>query len=211
MSKGNVLSLFDWSANMVRPWAENGYACYCYDIKHEGSGTIELFEGGGSIHKWHADMRLMDPDLTPFKPCIVFAFPPCTDLAVSGALHFKGKGMQRLIDGLQLVENARVACEHYGAPYMIENPVSTLSTYWRKPDHIFNPCDYGGYLNPPGDEYTKKTCIWQGNGFVMPEYKPVAPVKGSKMWKLPPSEDRAEIRSTTPAGFARAVYESNKG
>jgi hypothetical protein len=32
---------------------------------------------------------------------------------------------------------------------MIENPVSTVSTYWRKPDYTFDPCDYG-------DAYQKK-------------------------------------------------------
>ena len=25
-----------------------------------------------------------------------------------------------------------------GVPYMIENPVSVVSTYWRKPDYIFH-------------------------------------------------------------------------
>jgi hypothetical protein len=39
---------------------------------------------------------------------------------------------------------------------MIENPVSTVSIYWRNPDYKFDPCDYGGYLKPAGDAYTKK-------------------------------------------------------
>jgi len=30
-----------------------------------------------------------------------------------------------------------------------------------------------------------------------------------RIWTCPPSEDRAEIRSATPMGFARAVYEAN--
>mgnify|MGYP003149997532 CR=1 FL=1 len=30
-----VLSLFDLTGNMVRPWAEAGYECYCYDIQHD--------------------------------------------------------------------------------------------------------------------------------------------------------------------------------
>ena len=64
---------------------------------------------------------------------------------------------------------------------MLENPVGVLSSYWRKPDHTFDPCDYGGYLNPAGDAYTKKTCLWTGGGFIMPKKKPVEPVGGSRM------------------------------
>ena len=99
--------------------------------------------------------------------------------------------------------------EWTGAPYLIENPVSTVSTYWRAPDHTFDPCDYGGYLIPPGDAYTKKTCLWTGNGFVMPEPKRVRPTEGSRMHRLPPSEERANARSATPKGFARAVFLAN--
>ena len=40
-------------------------------------------------------------------------------------------------------------------------------------------------------------------------YAPVAATAGSKMWRLPPSEDRAALRSVTPAGFARAFFEAN--
>ncbi|WP_276387758.1 hypothetical protein [Escherichia coli] len=56
----------------------------------------------------------------------------------------------------------------HNVPWMVENPVGALSTLWRKPDFIFNPCAYGGYLPeddnhpafpdvyPPRDAYTKK-------------------------------------------------------
>lgn len=44
----------------------------------------------------------------------------------------------------------------------------------------------------------------------MPEPKPVEPVLGSLMHKLPPSEDRGNIRSVTPEGFAQAVFEANR-
>jgi hypothetical protein len=92
--------------------------------------------------------------------------------------------------------------EWSGAPYLIENPVSTVSTYWRKPDHSFDPSDYG-------DPWTKRTCLWVSGGFVMPPKRPVAPTFGSKMHLLPPSPDRADKRSETPMGFARAVFQAN--
>lgn len=141
---------------------------------------------------------------------MLFAFPPCTHVAVSGASRFKDKGLSGLIDSLDAFRAAVRLAEWTRAPYFIENPVGTVSTYWRKPDYTFDPCDYGGYLNPPGDAYTKRTCLWTGNGFVMPRTKGVFPCEGSKMNRLPPSKDRASLRSVTPKGFARAVFEANR-
>ena len=44
----------------------------------------------------------------------------------------------------------------------------------------------------------------------MPDRKPGEPTLGSLMHRLPPSEDRADLRSATPLGFAYAVFEANK-
>ncbi len=202
MSK-TVLSLCDYTGNMVKPWAEAGYHCICVDIQHDTTPRCE-----GRITYIGADLKTWIPESLDYA--IVFAFPPCTNLAVSGARWFQSKGLRGLIDGLELVERCRVICNAIGKPWFIENPISTLSTYWRKPDYKFNPNEYGGYLDPPGNAYTKKTCLWTGGGFVMPEPKPVEAIEGSKMHLLPPSEDRANLRSATPEGFARAVFEANQ-
>ena len=190
-----VISCFDKSTNMVKPWAEAGYLCYCVDLQHASGETRE-----GNIIKVGADMKEWRP---PNEP-IAFAafFPPCTDVAVSGARWFKDKGLGALIKALSLFDISIKIAEWSKAPYLIENPVSTVSTYWRKPDYTFDPCDYG-------DPYTKKTCLWTGGGFVMPQKNRVEPTQGSKMHLLPPSSDRADLRSETPMGFAKAVYEAN--
>lgn len=44
----------------------------------------------------------------------------------------------------------------------------------------------------------------------MPKKMPIPATDGSRMHRLPPSKDRANLRSATPMGFARAVFESNK-
>ena len=190
-----VISCFDKSTNMVKPWAEAGYLCYCVDLQHALGETRE-----GNIIKVGADMK----DWMPPNETIAFAafFPPCTDVAVSGARWFKDKGLGALIKALSLFDISIKIAEWSKAPYLIENPVSTVSTYWRKPDYTFDPCDYG-------DPYTKKTCLWTGGGFVMPQKNRVEPTQGSKMHLLPPSVDRADLRSETPMGFAKAVYEAN--
>lgn len=43
----------------------------------------------------------------------------------------------------------------------------------------------------------------------MPPKRPVEPTQGSLMHLMSPSDDRADRRSATPMGFARAVFEAN--
>ena len=93
---------------------------------------------------------------------------------------------------------------------MIENPVSTVSTYWRKPDHKFHPYEYTGCCEE--DNYTKKTCLWTGGGFEMP-----APYRlmtlgepDNRIHFAQPSPERADFRSQTPMGFAQAVFAVNE-
>lgn len=182
-----IISCFDLTGNMVQPWAEAGYLCYCVDAQHPQGETRQ-----GNIIRVGADMRDWMPPLRP----ITFAafFPPCTDVAVSGARWFRDKGLFALFQSIRLFYVSIRIAEWTRAPYLIENPVSTISTYWRKPDFIFDPCDYAGYL---------------GGEFIMPPPKRLEPVQGSKMHQLSPSPARANLRSATPTGFARAVFEAN--
>ena len=160
-----VISLCDRTGNMVKPWAEAGYECWCVDIQH--SIRRDRVEGG--IHYVWGDVRSWRP---PVGRQIAFlaAFPPCTDVAVSGARDFQKKGLRMLTDALDLFNACDQAGAWSGAPYMIENPVGVLSSHVRKPDHTFDPQDYAGYLadNQESDAYTKRTCLWTGGGFVMP-------------------------------------------
>lgn len=206
-----VISLFDLTTTFVRPWAEAGFRCYCVDLQHEAGEHEEVVEpGGGTIVRVGADIRTwLPPACSPVA--FLAAFPPCTDLAVSGARWFASKGLDRLSQAIALFAVATRLAEWAGAPFMIENPVSTISTYWRKPDHTFDPCEYAGLADDPAAEaYTKRTCLWTGNGFVMPAQSAVVPVLGSLMHRLPPSSERANIRSANPQGFSRAVFLANR-
>lgn len=210
--KGVVISLFDHSGIMVEPWHEAGYECWIVDIRHPLAFSGEGVPAGenGIIRVRH---DLATPWLYPgdkLDVAMVFAFPPCDHLAVSGARWFKGKGLRPLAKSIELFASASEFCEWMGAPYMIENPVSAISTHWRKPDFIFHPFQYTGYYKR--DNYTKKTCLWTGNDFAMPEplllwglSKP-----DNRIHAVSPSPDRAATRGMTPRGFARAVFESNQ-
>lgn len=199
-----VLSLCDKSGNMILPWLEAGYECMIVDTQHpkgiKKTGNLTIV--GADITKWL-------PPKTDYQ--IVFAFPPCTNLATSGARWFPDKGLTGLIEGLQTFEACIKIAEWSQAPYMIENPVSTISTYYRKPDHIFHPTEYAGYLqNPEEEAYQKRTCLWTGNGFQIPDPKPVPATNKNYIVNMGQTKNRAEKRSITPQGFANAVYQKNR-
>lgn len=198
--KPRVLSLCDRTGVMIDPWLRAGFPCTIVDIQHQDGTDGLLTRVGRDIVRWL-------PPIDEYG--IVFAFPPCTHLAKSGARWFRSKGLPSLIDALTVVNACREICEWAGAPYMVENPSGSLSTYWRKPDHSFDPIDYGGYVIG-GENFTKLTCLWTGNGFVMPPKKPAEQGAGpNPIHYAAPGPDRGDRRSITPRGFAKAVFLAN--
>ena len=236
--RNQVISLYDYTGEALRPWAEAGYQCFAYDIQHEGERTED------NITYIHAD--LYDSD-TLFeivvrhesKARFMSAFPPCTDLAVSGSRWWKKKAEANphfQTEAALHVQRCMLVGTALGCPFYIENPVGALTRLWRKFDYTFNPCDFGGYLPeddvhprypeviPPRDSYRKKTCLWTGGGFNMPRPNAVAhetltyerkdPKKGKNYSPVAgktggKSLRTKNIRSATPRGFAKAVFLAN--
>ena len=132
----------------------------------------------------------------------VLCAPPCNHLAGSGARWWKEKGEKALIDALSVADACmRIVSIYKPVFWALENPVGRLRRFYGNPELIFNPCDYG-------DPYTKKTLLW-GN-FNTPKRNYVEPKEGSKMHLLPPSKNRAALRSITPPRFAQAFFEANQ-
>lgn len=196
-----VISLCDKTGNMVKPWADAGYECWCIDIQH----SIRRPRWEGNIRYVWGDIRTWCPPLDiAQRIAIVFAFPPCTHVAVSGARDFRTKGTAMLRDSLELFSACEHAARWSGAPFMIENPVGKFSDHMLKPDSTFQPWEYG-------DLWTKNTCLWTGNGFKMPSPKFTdMPDVTHKIHTMPPSAERADLRSETPPGFALSVFEANQ-
>ena len=136
---------------------------------------------------------LFDLELSAFD--LLVAFPPCTDLAASGARWWPEK--QR--DGRQDAALAfvRRIMDAPVARIAIENPVGRISTAIRPPDQIIQPWQHGH-----GE--TKATCLWLKG---LPELSPSNIVDGreQRIWKLPPTADRWKLRSMTYPGIARAM------
>lgn len=156
--------------------------------------SCDLLDCSGGHPEWHikgdaVEQLRQDWDL-------VIAFPPCTDLAVSGARWFPEKrangSQQQSIDFFMQFAN-------YNGVIAIENPIGIMSTLYRKPDQIIQPWQFGH-----GE--TKATCLWLHG---LPKLVPTNIVDGreGRIWKMPPGPDRAKERSKTYSGIAQAMAE----
>lgn len=195
-----ILDLCGGMGAWSKPYAEAGY-----DVR-----LITLPEH---------DVRLYSPP--PLKVHGVLAAPPCTHLAVSGARWWKDKGESALLEGLSVVDAClRIITVTQPAWWALENPVGRLPRFIGKYRYTFQPYEYG-------DPWTKRTCIWGDHA--LPIKTPVEPVgqwvggqtglgvvdhvgaylPSDWVHKLPPSPNRAKLRSITPPGFARAFFEAN--
>lgn len=203
-----ILSLFDYTGNWSRPYHEAGYDVIQIDIKH-GDDIYQLTESKVK-------------DMGPIRG-VLNAFP-CDHFAVSGSGRFKDKDESGTTDDAIRLAMYSLQVIKWAKPdwYACENPVgrveSLMPAFRRMPNKfIFDPYEFGGWLNPPGDHYKKRTCLW--GRFNRPIKKPTYFVtysnnkgqKGSYMWALlgGKSKNTKEIRSTTPMGFAYAFKEAN--
>jgi len=170
------------------------------DLGHEAfSCDVEPTSGGHP--EWHLQGDVIPLLKAPWD--LVIAFPPCTDLAVSGAKWFAQKRLdgrqQRSIDFFERF--TRLAC-----PWAIENPVGIMSSLYRKPDQIIQPWQFG---HPE----SKATCLWLHDLPPLRATK-ILPQPDCGYWsnqtpsrqnKLGPSDDRAMLRSRTYEGIAQAM------
>lgn len=147
----------------------------------------------GTHPEWHLQQDVI-PLLQDYWD-LVLAFPPCTDLAVSGARWFPEKrrngSQQRSIEFFFAFTKAN-------APKTgIENPIGIMSSLYRKPDQIIQPWQFGH-----GE--TKATCLWLKG---LPKLLPTEVVSGreARIHKMAPGPNRAMLRSETYRGIAKAM------
>lgn len=115
--------------------------------------SCDLIECSGGHPEWHLQMSVFDAIKLRHWDLGIF-FPPCTDLAVSGAAHFEVKRQ----DGRQqasiqfFLDLANCGIERIA----IENPIGIMSRLYKKPSQIIHPYYFG-------DPEPKSTCLWLKN------------------------------------------------
>ncbi|KAA2245513.1 DNA cytosine methyltransferase [Chitinophaga agrisoli] len=198
-----IISLYDFTGNWVKDYIDAGYPVMLWDKKIEG----DILEGFSKL--------LSEIEDTGLKVHGVFAACPCTDFCASGARWWAAKdepqtGYEPFESPTELSIFLVLIVLHFvdivkPKFWVIENPkgrieklIPELIPYRRMG---FNPCDFG-------DPYTKYTILW-GEFNQHLSGQSALPLYGSLMHNIGPSAKRAEIRSTTPRGFARAFFEAN--
>jgi len=180
--------------NVLIGCEESQAVCIAFRERGFNAFSCDIQDCSGGHPEWHLKMDVFEA-IDLLKPSLAIYHPPCTHLSVSGAKHFKDK-QARQIGALYFV---RALLDTPVDHIALENPISVISSKIKKPDQIVQPWQFGH-----GE--TKSTCLWLKG---LPKLMPTEIVDGreQKIWKLPPSADRAKLRSKTFEGIARAMAE----
>lgn len=146
---------------------ESQRVCNAFRKKGHEAYSCDIIPTSGNHPEWHIQKDVNE--ILNNRWDMIIAFPPCTDLCVSGACHFEKKrnnGTQR--------KSIEFFCRFLSADcdkIAIENPVGIISgnyiTKWFpdlakkynlpiKPSQIIQPYEYGHHAR-------KKTCLWLKN------------------------------------------------
>lgn len=199
MTGKKILIACEESQAVCLAFRERGFEAY----------SCDLLPCSGGHPEWH-----IQGDVIPLLNEMwwrIISFPPCTDLAVSGSRWFEKKRLS----GEQ--ENSiKFFLDIWEASDAVENPIGIMSGLkyiekWfpqlrermrdlgfpEKPSQIIQPWQFGH-----GE--TKATCLWLKG---LPLLKPTEIVEGreQRIWKLPPTPDRAKLRSKTYEKISKAM------
>ena len=175
--------------------------------------SCDLLPCSGGHPEWHIQGSALDQFDKGWD--MMIAFPPCTDLALSGSMHFAKKQA----DGRQQ-DSIEFFMKFVHAPIeriCIENPLGIMSSIYRKPDQVIQPYWFG-------DKAQKSTCLWLKNlNLLEPtdivekgEFFEWTDKKTGKKKKQPlwyyqalitakTKEERSTLRSKTFKGIAQAM------
>ena len=196
-----VLIACEESQEVCKAFRKRGHEAYSCDLQDCSGGHPEWHIMGDVLPLLNGDCSFITRGgqwvNIDGRWDLIIAHPPCTHLASSGARWFREKQMDYrqqkscvLFMQMMLANAYRVA---------VENPVGIMSRCYRRPDQIIQPWQFGH-----GE--TKATCLWLKN---LPELVPTEIVEGreQRVWRMPPSADRAKERSKTYPGIAKAMAE----
>lgn len=123
--------------------------------------------------------------------------PPCTHTSVSGARHFAEKRMDGRQQAAVSFFMKIIRASAHIPKTAFEQPVSIMSSLYRKPDQVIQPWMFGH-----GE--TKATCLWiKGLDLLLPTE--IVSGRENRIHRMPPSADRWKERSRTFQGIANAM------
>lgn len=196
-----VLVACEESQVVCKAFRERGHEAYSCDIQ----------TCSGDHPEWHyqEDVKYL---LQATTWDLIIAHPPCTRISNSGVRWLKERNLWWELAQAVRFFNSFNYLGKSGIKVAIENPiphkyavegflygVGAVSEGIGKYNQIIQPWQFG---HPE----QKATCLWL---YGLPELKPTEIVEGreQRIWKMPPSKDRAKERSKTFPGIAKAMAE----
>ena len=205
----------------LRKFGQEAYSCDIQECSgghpewHTQTDVLKILNGNCSFKTMDGIEHTINDEWD-----MIIAFPPCTHLAVSGAAHFAKKredGRQR--EGIEFFMSILNAdCDKI----VVENPIGIISGNYIgkhfpelkekyglpiKPSQIIQPWMFG---HPE----SKATCLWNKGVPLLKETNNVKlemlelpKNKQQRLHYLPPSKNRAKLRSKTFPGIAKAMAE----
>jgi len=158
--------------------------------------SCDILPCSGGHPEWHIQADAITEAYSG-KYVLMIAHPPCTRLCNSGVCWLEKRNLwDQMREGAEFFKLLMDAPIKYKA---IENPIPhkyALEIIGRKYSQIVQPWQFGH-----GE--TKATCLWLEK---LPLLIPTEIVDGreQRLHKLPPSKDRAKLRSKTYTGIAKA-------
>jgi len=118
--------------------------------------SCDLLPCSGGHPEWHLQQDVTE--LLKEQWDMIIAFPPCTHLTVAGNRYFNidrygDKALERIHNQGEAVKFFLLFSNLNCKKIAIENPVGRMNTFYRKPDQIINPYNFGHPV-------AKKTCLW---------------------------------------------------
>lgn len=182
--------------------------------------SCDLQNCSGGHPEWHLKMDVFEAIKLRKWDAGIF-FPDCTFLTCSAEWAYKEPPYHQKVKPETLTGLKRIKARNEAVDFVnrlwncgiekigLENPVGVLSSRFMQPTQIIHPYQFG-------DDASKKTCLWIKG---LPALKPTEFIKprivnGNERWgnqtdsgqnKLPPSKDRAKLRSKTYKGIAEAI------
>ncbi len=176
---------------------ESQEVCKAFRAKGHEAYSCDILPCSGGHPEWH----IQDDVLKHLNDGwdLMIAHPSCTRLCNSGVRWLNEKN---LWDDLSKAVNFFNDLKDAPIPKIcIENPIPHKYA-------VQNIGKYNQLIQPYqfGHGETKATCLWLNN---LPELKPTNIVEGreARIHKMPPSKDRAKLRSRTYPGIAKAMAE----
>ena len=150
-----ILVACEESQEVCKAFRAKGHEAYSCDIIDPSGGHPEWHIKGDVLPLLNGDCAFQTLDTHTHTIAgqwdMIIAFPPCTDLAVSGARWFpeKQKDFRQQKSVAFFMHFVLAHCDKIA----VENPIGIMSSIYKKPTQIIQPYEFG---NP----VRKSTCLW---------------------------------------------------